>query len=329
QASIRTLASVFTGVHPPVPAKRSFTCVTQRKSSRQLSEPRGWQTYSTFHSHRMPGLMRGHLVRSRFIRGVSIAALPALAIAAPAGTAPAGAASGVRYVALGDSYSAGLGAGGYEPSSGRCERSANAYPQDWAASNAPASFRSVACAGATTVDVRRRQLSALSARTTLVSITIGGNDAGFAGIMERCVLEPVHACVHAISSAQSFASRALSTRLDATLLAIHAHAPTARVVVLDYPEIYDISRSATCVGISTIKRRAIDRGADRLDRVIAAAAARNGDVFRDVRRYFSGHEICDPGSWLNSLTWPLADSYHPTASGQELGYLPAFRAAAG
>jgi hypothetical protein len=29
---------------------------------------------------------------------------------------------------------------------------------------------------------------------------------------------------------------------------------------------------------------------------------------------------------LNSLTWPVDDSYHPNANGQNLGYLPTFAA---
>ncbi|MGE5289884.1 MAG: GDSL-type esterase/lipase family protein [Micromonosporaceae bacterium] len=129
--------------------------------------------------------------------------MPAL-VAFFAGIPAANAASAVHYIALGDSYSSGLGAGSYDSSSGSCERSANAYPQQWANSNAPALFTSVACAGATTSDVLNSQVSALNSATTLVSITIGGNDAGFASIMETCVLQSDSACISAISSAGSF-----------------------------------------------------------------------------------------------------------------------------
>jgi lysophospholipase L1-like esterase len=263
--------------------------------------------------------------------GVPIAASAgaALALVVLTGVPPAGAAASVRYVALGDSYSSGLGAGNYDSSSGACERSANAYPEQWASSHAPASFTSVACAGATTSDVLSSQVSALRARTTLVSITIGGNDAGFYRIMETCLLESGSACRSAISSAESFVAKQLPARLDATLRTIHAHAPRARIVVLDYPELYDPSRSMTCIGISAVKRTAIDQGANLLDRVISAAAARNGATFADVRSHFSGHELCDSSSWLHSVAWPIGESYHPTGSGQELGYLPAFSAAAG
>jgi hypothetical protein len=68
-------------------------------------------------------------------------------------TPAAEAASSVQYVALGDSFSSGLGAGDYISSSGSCDRSTRAYPEQWADANAPASFVSVACAGATTADI--------------------------------------------------------------------------------------------------------------------------------------------------------------------------------
>jgi lysophospholipase L1-like esterase len=275
--------------------------------------------------------MRSHHVLYRLIcRGVSAAAvtLAVPAIAALTGLPAASAGSSARYVALGDSYSSGVGAGSYHSSSGSCDRSANAYPEQWAASNAPASFTSVACSGATTSDVLNSQVSALHSGTTLVSITIGGNDARFSSIMETCVLESDSRCLSAISGAESFVASQLPAKLDTTLKTIRADAPTARIIVLDYPEFYDLSKSSTCIGISTAKRTAIDQGADQLDGAISAAAARNGDTFTDVRSHFAGHEICDSGSWLHSVTLPIDESYHPTAIGQQLGYLPAFSAAA-
>ena len=56
------------------------------------------------------------------------------------------------YVALGDSYSSGVGAGDYTSSSGSCDQSTNAYGQLWANANSPSSFSFEACSGATTSD---------------------------------------------------------------------------------------------------------------------------------------------------------------------------------
>ena len=236
----------------------------------------------------------------------------------------ADAAPSVSYVALGDSYSSGLGAGSYISSSGSCDRSTNAYPEQWAAANSPASFVSVACAGATTSDVISGQVSALGPGTTLVSITIGGNDAGFSSVMETCVLHSTSTCLRAVATASDFVTKHLPTRLTSTLQAIRQHAPRARIVVLGYPDLYDLSKSGSCIGLSTQDRTALNSGADALDSALGAAVTAAADrniVYADVRRQFAGRVICDSGSWLHSVDLlAISSSYHPTASGQKLGY---------
>ena len=266
----------------------------------------------------------------RILRVIFNAAIVVSTAAAGLVTATAAHAAGeVNYVALGDSYSSGVGAGDYISSSGSCDRSTLAYPEQWAGVNAPGSFVSVACSGATTADVLSSQVSALSASTTLVSITIGGNDAGFSSVMETCVLASTSSCLNAVATAETFIGTQLRGRLDQVLQTIAADAPNAKVVVLDYPPFYDMSKSF-CLGLSTSDRVALNGGADDLDYVIQQAAQDNQDTFADVRGRFAGHEICDSGSWLHSVDiFALSSSYHPTAAGQDLGYLPVFAAAAG
>src|SRR5215468_915112 len=126
------------------------------------------------------------------VLAIGVAALTTALAAALLGSAiPANAATSVHYVALGDSYSSGVGAGS---TSGSCSQSPNAYPELWAAANSPASFTFAACSGATTSDVISSQLSSLNSSTTLVSISIGGNDVGFSSIMETCVLGSTSSC---------------------------------------------------------------------------------------------------------------------------------------
>ena len=258
----------------------------------------------------------------------SLVSVAAIAFAGLVASAPAQAAV-VNYVALGDSYASGVGAGSYTTQSGSCMRSTKAYPRLWANAHAPASFRFVACSGAKTTDVNANQLSALSSSTTLVSITIGGNDLGFSDIMIDCVVFGTDTCVSDINAAENVARTQLPGWLDTTYNGIRAHAPNARVVVVDYPRFYhDVWY---CVGLSSTSRKKINEGADVLDSVIQQAAARHGFYFADVRPLFAnGHEICDSNSWLHSVNWSnLVESYHPTASGQSGGYLPPFTALAG
>ena len=268
------------------------------------------------------------------VAAASVAGLSVFTASAPADAASSlrmvHAVSTVRYVALGDSYSSGLGAGHDIASSGSCDRSSDAYPALWSAANGPASAVSVACAGATTSTVLSSQIQALSTATTLVSITIGGNDVGFSSVMETCVLSSTGSCVSAIDAAESEMTSQLPAELDGVLDAITASAPNARVVVLGYPHLYDLSRSAGCFGLSGTDRADLNQAADLLDGQIQKAATRHDDVFADVRPAFAGNEICDSSSWLHAVNiFDLSESYHPTAAGQAGGYLPAFSAAAG
>jgi hypothetical protein len=135
----------------------------------------------------------------------------------------------------------------------------------WAASHPPASFGFVACSGATTASVNSSQLATLTAQTTLVSITVGGNDVGFSSVMETCVPAPTSVCVRGIDAADAKMSSQLPTEMDSALSAIAARAPSARVVLLGNPELYDLSKSATCIGLSTTDRKDLNAAADELD----------------------------------------------------------------
>jgi len=265
-------------------------------------------------------------MRSSRILAVGVVAITAALAAAITGTgSPAEAASSVHYVALGDSYSSGLGSG---DTSGSCDQSPNAYGALWAAANAPASFAFEACAGATTANVIASQLSALNSSTTLVSVTTGGNDVGFSSIMETCILESTSSCESAVAKAEQYAATTLPGSLDTLFTDIKADAPHAQVVVLDYPDFYDLSASV-CIGLSSADHQALDNGINDLDGVIAIAASQYGLHFADIRGQFSGHELCDSSGWLNSVDiFDIDASYHPTATGQADGYYPAFRAAA-
>jgi lysophospholipase L1-like esterase len=263
---------------------------------------------------------------SRFLAVAAGLAAPLLALAAPM---PA-AAAGANYVALGDSYSSGVGTGNYYADSGSCERSPQSYPARWAAAHGVASFTFAACSGAKTGDVLNNQLGGLSAATTLVSITIGGNDAGFTTVLTNCITQSDSGCRTSVTNAENVARGTLPGLLDNTYNAIRARAPGASVVVLGYPRFYQLGGSCI-LGLSEAKRGYINEGADVLDSVVGAAAGRHGFAFADVRTAFAPHEICSSGtSWLHSLDFAhFGESYHPTASGYGSGYLPALTGVTG
>ncbi|MEU9107357.1 SGNH/GDSL hydrolase family protein [Streptomyces xanthophaeus] len=240
--------------------------------------------------------------------------------------ASAAAEAGERYVALGDSYSSGVGAGSYLSDSGSCQRSSKAYPSLWAAANAPASFSFTACSGATTGTVKSSQLTPLNSTTTLVSVTAGGNDVGFANVMQTCVLQSEATCVSAVDNAIAQVNNTLPGSLSSLYGAIRTKAPQARVVVLGYPRFYQLNGSCIA-GLSETERAAINRGSDALNGMLAKQAANAGFAYSSVVDEFTGHEICSSAAWLHSVSVPVSNSYHPTATGHSGGYLPAFRSA--
>jgi len=262
--------------------------------------------------------MRGlrFLILVTAVAAAASALLPGVASAVPA----------ANYVALGDSYASGAGGGDYG-TSGTCERSAHGYPSLWADNHSVASFSFVACGGATTADVLNNQVSALSASTTFVTITIGGNDVGFGDVMITCVTGTDATCIDKVHQAESDAQSRLPELLDTVYNTIRTRAPNASVVVLGYPHIF----AHGCWWFSNAKGDAIDEGSDQLDSVIAARAGAAGFTFVDVRGNFAGHEVCTAQPWIYGVTVTPSpgDSFHPTVDGYANAYYPALAAVTG
>jgi lysophospholipase L1-like esterase len=259
-----------------------------------------------------------------------LAAATAL-VATAAMVVPASAATAVEYAALGDSYTSGVGTGDYESSSGSCDRSVESYAALWEAAHTVSAFDFAACSGAKTTDVISGQLSGLSAATNVVTITVGGNDAGFSSVMTTCIESSDSGCQTAVDNAETYVQSTLPGLLDNTYGDIRSHAPNAVVYVLGYPRFYQLDGSCI-VGMSDTKRGYINGGADVLDSQIATEVGKySGFHFVDVRSAFSAHEICSSSTaWLHSVDWTaIGESYHPTANGYQLGDLPTLTAVTG
>ncbi|MFI9011778.1 SGNH/GDSL hydrolase family protein [Actinosynnema sp. NPDC053489] len=227
-----------------------------------------------------------------------------------------------ELVALGDSYAAGLGAG--DEASDDCRRSPHAYPGLWAGRHG-ASLVVAACAGARTSEVTA-QAERITPTATLVTITVGGNDAGFSEVMTRCTLGDDDECGQRVDAAVRFVRDELPARLDGVYDAVRARrSSAARVVVLGYPRLF--SFRTWCL-MSGRKREAVNRAADALAEVTGERARAAGFRFADVRQPFDGHGVCADEPWLNGLVLvPVDRSYHPNRAGHEAGYLAALTAA--
>ncbi|MBV9161490.1 MAG: SGNH/GDSL hydrolase family protein [Pseudonocardiales bacterium] len=234
------------------------------------------------------------------------------------------------YVALGDSYSSGVGAPPYDLDTA-CQRSSRSYPPLWTTEHHPASFTFAACSGAKTADVLATQISALQRNTDLVTITIGGNDAGFGPVLQTCtVATSDRTCAAAVDAAEAFERTVLPGRLTRTYTAIRRAAPNARVIVLGYPRLFDLAPDCTDPHVPNLtRRRKLNHGADVLNDVIRQSASRqSGFSYIDVRDRFTSHGVCSADPWIHGPSVPtLVGPYHPNQAGYLDGYLPTLDAA--
>jgi len=229
---------------------------------------------------------------------------------------PAASAGASQYVALGDSYSSGVGTRVFYEESGSCKRSPDAYgPKIAAAKGYTLSFQ--ACSGAKTTEVNAKQLGTLSSSTALVTITIGGNDAGFSNVILNCALY-YFTCGSAISEANEFIAKKLPALLETTYKDIRAKASTAEVIVLGYPKLFT-KEGATCnVNFLTSgNEKKMNETAEKLDSTLKGRAEAMKFKFVNPTSAFESHEVCSSSEWLNGQSNPLEESYHPNVKGQE------------
>ncbi|WP_033346340.1 SGNH/GDSL hydrolase family protein [Catenuloplanes japonicus] len=254
-------------------------------------------------------------------KGLSVLAAVAIALLAgsPAHAAPI---TTGEYVALGDSYASGVGAFPYDPASGDCRQSPVSYPRTWAKNHPTVAFQDKTCSGAKIADVRANQLGALSDATTLVTLTVGGNDDGFTGTVTACLTGTEADCKFATDLGAYYARTQLVEDLVVLYDEIKGRAPHARIVVLGYPRVVD-EGTASCGALSptAANRKQLSHNADHLAEGTRDATVRSGVTFVDMRLPFAGHEACTPEPFINGVDPAhITEIFHPNAYGHSVVY---------
>ena len=158
------------------------------------------------------------------------------------------------------------------------------------------------------------QLNALTTGTALVTMTMGGNDIGFATIVEKCAtLSPTKplgaACTAFYTSGgtDQLAARIAATapKIDAAVAAIRARSPHARIALVGYPSILpDTGPGCFPVVPFSPGDVAFLRGVEKgLNAMIADRAAASGATYVDAYTPTIGHDACRlPGrKWVEGL----------------------------
>ena len=240
-----------------------------------------------------------------------------------------------NYVALGDSYAAGplipnpvlpLG----------CLKSSNNYPR-LAAPGIGLTLRDATCSGATTVHMTNPQnvdpdgpnppqLNSLDASTTVVSLTIGGNDIGFSEVAQSCItVNPFsHPCLDKYNSG---GVNQLKARIDATapkvaavLQGIKARSPSAKIYVVNYPAIFPETGFGCWpqmpLGFQDVPYLRTTQ--KQLNSMLATQAAANGATLVNWYNASIGHDACKGSStrWVEPLVpGNSAAPIHPNKAG--------------
>jgi lysophospholipase L1-like esterase len=227
-----------------------------------------------------------------------------------------------RFFALGDSYSAGIG-----NQDSKADPQCGVSPNTWAyLARSPWDPQPelLACSGATTVDVDLYQKGLIpwhAPGPTLITMTIGGNDAGFAPELTNCILLPVQ-CTHR-EPALNATVDALYNPLRLLYRDLRLRAPGADIFVAGYPQL--VAPGLPCplainAPLDDDERRMIVRLGVRLNNVIQQAAFDAGVVAftGEVTARFAGnqHAACGNDPWINDLVFSYRESsFHPFEPG--------------
>ncbi|TFC42236.1 SGNH/GDSL hydrolase family protein, partial [Cryobacterium shii] len=257
-------------------------------------------------------------------------AAPAAPTAAPAAAAGAVASfnapratsyAPLEYVALGDSFTAGQGAPPY--SDLNCLRSRyKSYPVITSLLSPYRLIANKACSGARLADIPA-QLVGVGTSTKLVTLTVGGIDAGSTEILRACAPDPGSAdCVGAVQASQATLSDpAFVAALAGTYGQLAATLLNARVAVLGYPLLF--KPGASPLG------DLVNQGTGALNLAIQTAVGVTPEPagvdrirYVNVTDEFADHGI---GSRVPYIAFDPSNvmapsNFHPNALGNTLGY---------
>ncbi|WP_026544460.1 SGNH/GDSL hydrolase family protein [Arthrobacter sp. 35/47] len=262
-------------------------------------------------------------------------ALMTAGLIVPASASVAAPPAPLAYVAVGDSYAAGFGAGSYVDA---CGQSPLGLPGLLDARKQIQLTFSAACSGARAADIPGRvpdvpeQVGGLAAtgvlgpQTDLVTVTAGGNDVDFGGIVRDCATPALAVCQDAVNLAVSDAGTTVAADLDALYAQLAGAAPNAQVIVTGYPHLFS-PEFGNAPLLSLEAQELFNAGTDALNEVIEDRAEAAGFDFVDVTKRFDKHGIGSPEPWITFTGFTAIDDLHPTAKGYQSGYLPEVRKA--
>jgi hypothetical protein len=253
-----------------------------------------------------------------------------------------------KYVAMGDSYSSGEGNQPYEAGTDqdgdRCHRSPVAYPRRVQNDLNLGATAFVACSGATIHDILHNNLTnveyaqalAIDSQTSVITMSIGGNNVDFGSSVRTCTLKNTKTadqtaagltqdqadqadCAQALSTSASLINSTLSTNLTDLYNGVESLVPSAKLLIVGYPQLFPeysnitgncewgtwvsdqagvtSGRAVSSTEVSTI--RSLTTQLDGLIKTAVDNTNNSNIVFVDPTTTFAGHELCTSSPWFN------------------------------
>lgn len=197
----------------------------------------------------------------------------------------------------------------------------------------------------------------LTSATTLVTLTIGGNDARFADVLTGC-LTTTSDCIASDFYLKRSSNGAtdpqplvvyepnvislLLPHLEAVYTEIHSLAPNAEIIVLGYPPLFPAGTTSSCTvgsvagvsfSLNAQDQNWLNQMGTALNNTVSAAVSyektyRGADIhYVSATSAFSGHELCSSKPWILGLSsfvvsgsgFKLVNkgSFHPNQTGQQ------------
>lgn len=247
------------------------------------------------------------------------------------GAGSKGSAPGEKYVAIGDSYSAGSLIPVTDVANG-CFRSDHNYPS-LVAEALHARLSDHTCSGAVTASFDTSQYpdvppqrDGLGQDTSLVTVGLGGNDGGvFRSLIEECPRlraddpsgSPCRDHFAATGTDALLADLARTrTALTSVLRQVRSLAPHATVLAIGYPQIIDAAHVCARLPLARGDYAYAEQVNRALTETVRQAAAAAGVTYVDVWSISRGHDICSSDPWINGAAEApgRAPRYHPFAA---------------
>ena len=234
-------------------------------------------------------------------------------------------AAGGRLAILGDSYSSGEGAGDYLPGTdqpdNRCHRSLHTTAVSLFGDDR---VEILACSGAVIENLYQAQAGREGTRAQLVALdelgdpphlalmTIGGNDAGFADLVRRCLLPGDCTSDHGWVSGVLRDVELLGPRLERAYVdvaeAVASANDGARVAVLAYPGVLPHRGSQACTGFSAdeivFANQVVRALNDTAEQAVVRARQRGADVLfvpNTSQAVLPSNTACHPEPYVVSV----------------------------